>query len=235
MKKIFTVLSMVLVLLFTSTALAAENNDFGPDKITLRSRVEKSVKANVAVAVLGVRVQSSSLATAQRQVNDSVDAVVNALLESGVDKSDIQTARFNVNSFNRDDKDQTALYVVSNNITVKIHNIANTGSILDAAFNAGANQMQGINFSYDNDADLKDELMKQAVISGRKQAGLVVSADGRTLGRLLDVNVYNVTTQVADEAMSMRAMAVNSKIGSQVFAGNVVLSAEIGLVFEIKP
>lgn len=235
MRKIFAVVSMVLVLLLANVAWAAEAAGQGPDKITLRSRAEKSVKANLAITTLGVRVQSNNLPAAQEQVNAAVNAVVNALVANGISKEDIKTARFTVNSFNPDNKTQTTTYVVDNNVTVKIRDIGNVGNVLDAATEAGANQIQGINFVYENDAALKDELLKQAVVNGRKQASMVVAADGRSLGRLLDVNMYTVNTQVVDDMATMRAMAANSKIGSQVFSGDVVISAEMSLVFEIKP
>ena len=222
-----------MTLMLSNLAFASGSNGTGPDKITLRSRVEKSVKANVAVATLGVRIQSNSLSSAQRQVNESVKAVVDALIDAGINKNDIQTARFTVNSFNHDDKNQ-ATYVVNNNISVKIRDIASVGKVLDAAFDAGANQIQGINFQYENDAALQDELMKQAVVNGRKQANMIVAADGRTLGRLLDASIYGVNTQAADEVATMRAMATNSKVGSQVFSGDIVLSAEVNLTFEIQ-
>lgn len=234
MKKIIIVLTMIISLLGVNMAWAAETDNTGVDKITLRSRVEKSVKANIATATVGVRVQSSSLSDAQRQVNEAVSAVVSALQASGVAKADIQTARFSVNSFNKDDRNQTPIYTVNNNITVKIRNLDNAGNILDAAFNAGANQMQGINFSYEGDNDIQTELLRQAVVNGRKQAGMVVNADGRSLGRLLDVNLYNVSMQAADEVSYMRAMSANKAAGSQVFSGDVVLSAEATLVFEIN-
>lgn len=234
MRKILATVSMLLVLLMANVALAAEPMGQGPDKITLRSRAEKSVKANVAIATLGVRVQSNNLPTAQEQVNTAVHAVVNALMANGISKEDIKTANFTVNSFNQDNKTQNTTYVVNNNITVKIRDIANVGKVLDAASEAGINQVQGINFLYENDAAIKDELLKQAVVNGRKQASMVVAADGRSLGRLLDVNMYSVNTQVVDDVATMRAMAVNSKIGSQVFSGDVVISAEMSLVFEIK-
>lgn len=233
MKKILLVLAMIMTLMFSNMAFASGNTNNGPDKITLRSRVEKSVKANVALATLGVRVQSNSLSSAQRQVNEAVSAVVDALTAAGISKNDIKTARFTVNSFNHDEKAQ-ATYIVNNNITVKIHDIASTGKILDAAFEAGANQIQGINFQYENDAAMQDELMKQAVVNGRKQANMIVAADGRTLGRLLDVSIYGVNTQAADEVATMRAMSTNSKVGSQVFSGDIVLSAEVNLTFEIQ-
>lgn len=234
MKKIIIILTMIVSLLGVNLAWAGEVDNTGVDKITLRSRVEKSVKANIATATVGVRVQSSSLSDAQYQVNNAVSAVVEALQSNGVAKADIQTARFSVNSFNKDDRNQTPIYTVNNNITVKIRNLDNAGNILDAAFAAGANQMQGINFSYEGDNDIQTELLRQAVVNGRKQAGMVVNADGRSLGRLLDVNLYNVSMQASDEVSYMRAMSANKAAGNQVFSGDVVLSAEATLVFEIN-
>lgn len=234
MRKILVVITVLLALVCANIGFAAEGGNQNLDKITLSSRVAKSVKANVATATIGVRVQSSSLSDAQRQVNQAVEAVNSAIQASGVAKSDIQTARFTVNSFNKDEKNQAVLYTVNNNITVKIRNIASAGDILDAAFAAGANQMQGINFAYEDDADINTELLRQAVINGRKQADVVVSADGRTLGRLVDVSVHNVSMQAADTAPYMRAMSSNKVTGSQVFSGDIVISAEATLVFEIK-
>lgn len=205
--------------------------------ITLRSRVEKTVKANMAEVRFGVRIQDSNLQNAQAQVNNSIKSVVDAMRFNEISAEDIQTNRYSVQNFNKDNQDRNITYVVENNITVKVRDINKLGNIIDSALENGANQFYGISFVYDGDDKIKEQLLKQAVINGRKQANIILGADGRSAGKILRAEVYGVESQMFnanDSAYASMRSAAYKGGGSKVFAGDVVLSAEVNLSFEIE-
>ena len=69
--------------------------------------------------------------------------------------------------------------------------------------------------------------------NGRKKADIVASADGRIAGRLLEVNIYTDSYQKAEMRVN-KMMLDSSALGSQVLAGNVVISSEATLLFELN-
>ncbi len=111
--------------------------------------------------------------------------------------------------------------------------IDKAGIVLDKALESGANQILGINFTYEGAEELKDQLLKLAIENGRKKADIVASADGRIAGRLLEVNIYTDSYQKAEMRVN-KMMLDSSALGSQVLAGNVVISSEATLLFELN-
>ena len=105
--------------------------------------------------------------------------------------------------------------------------------MLDKALESGANQILGINFTYEGAEELKDQLLKLAIENGRKKEDIVASADGRIAGRLLEVNIYTDSYQKAEMRVN-KMMLDSSALGSQVLAGNVVISSEATLLFELN-
>ena len=61
----------------------------------------------------------------------------------------------------------------------------------------------------------------------------MASADGRIAGRLLEVNIYTDSYQKAEMRVN-KMMLDSSALGSQVLAGNVVISSEATLLFELN-
>ena len=237
MKKILLVCCLVAsIVLSPLTADARNNVDLDNARITMRSKVEKSVKANTADINLGVRVQSSSLQNAQRDVNNSVKGIVDALHENGVAKDDVQTGRYSIQNFNRGDQDKNVVYIVENNLILKVRDIDKLGKLLDVAIDNGANQIYGIHFLYEGADRIQEELLKQAVVNARKQANIILGADGRSAGRLLNLEVYGTQSKMSEDnyGANVTARYNSAGAGSQVFTGDVLLSAEVNISFEIE-
>ena len=228
---------LVIGLLFgsTSAALAKENGDGAVDKITIRAGAERIVTADAAIVTLGVRIQDSSIKQAQQLVNDTMRSIAEALMANGVAEADIHTYGLMVSNSFRERQDKEVLYTVNNNIMVNVRNINELGKILDLAFEAGANQMSGISFTYKNKQAVQEQLFKELIGIGRRQAGLIVGADGRAVGRLMDVNVYTTSNVAPADANTMKAISMNTGAASmQVFKGDIIISTDANLVFEIK-
>ena len=60
-------------------------------------------------------------------------------------------------------------YRVSNLVTVKINNLDNVGKVVDAAVNAGANDINSLSFQNDPSQQLSDSLTTEAIQNGPTQ------------------------------------------------------------------
>ena len=80
------------------------------------------------------------------------------------------------------------------------------------------------------------ELLKQAVVNARKQANIILGADGRSAGRLLNLEVYGTQSKMSEDnyGANVTARYKSAGAGSQVFTGDVLLSAEVNISFEIE-
>lgn len=230
LKKYLFMILTVTFMMNLGSAEAREANQI--NTISVRSRVEQAVQANTAVITVGIRVQDSKLQIAQDKANLVMQNLVQEMLTLGVSKSDMQTSDFNLN-YNKEDKNSFRGYTLENNLVIKVRDIDKAGIVLDKALESGANQILGINFTYEGAEELKDQLLKLAIENGRKKADIVASADGRIAGRLLEVNIYTDSYQKAEMRVN-KMMLDSSALGSQVLAGNVVISSEATLLFELN-
>jgi uncharacterized protein YggE len=75
--------------------------------------------------------------------------------------------------------------MVSNNITVKVRSIDKVGSVLDAAVNAGGNDIRvnGVWFTVDDPEKVSGDARRAAVANARAHAEVLAQAAGVTLGR----------------------------------------------------
>src|SRR4029453_17359986 len=78
-------------------------------------------------------------------------------------------------------------YQVSNNVTVTRNDPSEVGKLLQAAIDAGANSMSGIDFSASDPARGRDTALQAAFAEARAKAEVLARAAGRTVGRALTI------------------------------------------------
>ncbi|MEX1124202.1 MAG: SIMPL domain-containing protein, partial [Acidimicrobiia bacterium] len=112
-----------------------------------------TVEVSLGVAVLAETVQEATTTAAQK-----ADALISALTDGGVDRKDITTTDYSIypEYDYSTNKELLVGYRVSNTVRVKIRNVDDTGSLIDAATAAGGDDVRvsGLQFSIDDDADL---------------------------------------------------------------------------------
>ena len=113
--------------------------------------------------------------------SDQMRNVLAALKSAGVEKGDVQTQNVSV-SPTYTDNGQTNGYTASNSVSVKIHDLSRVGEILDAASNAGANDIYGPSLSRSDQDALQAKALREAVGKARKKAEALANAADVQLG-----------------------------------------------------
>jgi uncharacterized protein YggE len=128
--------------------------------------------------------QAATAKAALAASSQSVARVIAALKKAGVAQSDLQTADVSFSPQLNDKGDAIVGYVASNTVTATIKRIGDAGGIVDAAVEAGANQVSGPNLlASDQDAAYRNAL-KAAVADARGKAEALASASSSTLGKI---------------------------------------------------
>lgn len=78
-------------------------------------------------------------------------------------------------------------FVAQNTVTAKVADVAKAGPAIDAAVDAGANQVYGPSLTRSNQAELYRQALKAAVADARLRAQAIAGAAGATLGKVTDV------------------------------------------------
>ena len=112
--------------------------------------------------------------------NASMTALFEVLRRGGVADRDIQTVHLDVSPRYAETPTPTPPgwepkiigYEVTNSVQVTVRDVPNLGVLLDAAVQAGANQIQGISLQISEPEKLLDEARKRAMDDARRKADL---------------------------------------------------------------
>ena len=86
-----------------------------------------------------------------------------------------------------DEKNEVQAFVATNTVSATIKEIAKAGTLIDAAVDAGANQVYGPSLSRGDQGELYRNALKAAVADARASAQVLATASNLALGRITAV------------------------------------------------
>ena len=231
MKKLF-VLFIALVMLLTAAAAQAES------KISVSGTGEIRVSADTAVISLGVSARDKDVLKAQQKVNESIAAIRAALTEQGISEENINTEFINiyVTYDYRDDQEEVEAYNASSTLAIKVTEMDKVGALIDAAFSAGANTLNGISFSASDTSEAKSEALREAVADAKNKADVLAEASGLKITgieSLSEDGVYSYENNVGNVYAKM-AVAETADAGTVVQAAKLIVSASVSITYSAE-
>ncbi len=172
-----------------SAVLAQDEDNLGT--ITVVGEGKVTIKPDMAQATIGVEVIRPTVKEASAEASQVMNNVLNALKQLGVADRDIQTSGFSVwqeRPYNPDGTQGPPVYHVTNQLNVTIRNLENLGAALDAAMNAGANNIYGVTFSLSDTTQAEAEARRKAVENARAKAEDLARLTNLQLGEVLSIS-----------------------------------------------
>lgn len=220
---------------------AAPNITVGSQQegIWVTGQGEVQAVPDVAVINLGVQAQAPTVAEAQSQARQAMDAVMAALKANGIAEKDIQTTGYNIWQQTRwdNEKQQEIVtgYQVSNSVQVKVRKVADAGVVLDAAVAAGGDQIrvQGIYFEVDDPSTFLSEARTKAAADAKKRAEQLASLAGVKLGKptYITESYYNPVIYRGIEMMKADSAA---GVPTPITPGETTITASVQIVYSIS-
>jgi uncharacterized protein YggE len=135
----------------------------------------------------GVTTNASTASEALSKNADQMNAIIDKLKSSGVDSSDIQTSQVSLWPQTSSDGNTITGFQASNTVTVTAP-VAKSGDLVQAAVDAGANNVDGQNLSVSDTSVAYAAAMKKAVADAQSKAQAIASASGLTLGGIVHIS-----------------------------------------------
>lgn len=171
------------------------------DFFTAQGKGEVSAVPDSATAYLGVTATGTTVAEAQNKTNELSTKVINSIMSQGISEKDIKTTNYSINPNYgsgepvpmmypvRGGGNNITGYTVSQNLEIKISPIDKLNKVVDAATTAGANEVQGANFTFSDSLlkKLQNEARQEAVSDAKDKANSLAQASGIHLGRIVNV------------------------------------------------
>jgi len=202
--------------------------------VTVTGNASISVVPDTAMIRIGVISAARNARDASAANAKQMSTVLNAIKANGIDARDIQTSRLSLQPQYDASKPGAARltgFQVTNEVTIRIHDINNLPSILDHAIAAGANEMSGIEFLVSQQSKLLDQARNQAIDDAHRKAGLYAQAAGAKLGRVISIVDGGASPPPRPVMQALRAGAG----AVPVAPGERMLRASVTVSYELAP
>lgn len=217
------------------------HSSMSPPMVTVRGHGEVRVDPDEATVRLGVVAEAESAGEAQRQANLVMSGALEALGDLGVAAEAIQTGSVRLDPVydNRRRPDEISNeprivgYRASNQIVVRLDDLSKIGPVVDAAIEAGANNVDGIEFSVRDDRSARQEALGRAVAEARAKAEAIAAALGRPLGEVVQVQEGGVSLSLptVQRGFARAEMMAMDSASTPVSPGQATVAADVTIAY----
>jgi uncharacterized protein YggE len=205
-----------------------------PRTLTMTGTGSAKAAPDMADISAGINSEALTAAAALSANSAGMNSVLAALERLGVARRNIQTSNFSVSpvyaSRTPNEAQRLTGYRVSNQLHVILEDAARVGAVLDALVTAGANQMNGLNFTFKDPAPLLARARADAVADARLRAQQYAAAAGLTLGPIQSLSEGGAETP----RPMYRVLAMAAPAPPPIEAGEESVSATVTIVWEIR-
>ncbi len=212
--------------------------------ITVIGQGKVNVKPDIARVQIGVEVFAPTVKEATAKNREQMASVLAALKKAGVADKDIQTFNYSIN-FERESfmampsapgaaemkaVEPRGRYRVSNMVQVTIRDLDTVATILDAAVEAGANNVWGVSFGIEDSGKAESEARAKAMDNARAKAAELAELAGVELGEVISVSEVIGTAFPPVAFAEARALGG----GAPISPGELTFQTQLQVVFAIK-
>lgn len=247
MKRLFTLstVAAMVTALAVASPVGAQMNDSDEAKvpaITVSGSGEIRVPPDEAVVRLGVLAQRQEAAQAQEEANRIAAAILDGVAALDVPAEAIQTSRLvlspvyeQVQPQARSHEPRIIAYRASNVVSVRLEDLAKIGPAIDAAIEAEANQVEGVDFRLRDDLEARQGALEKAVREAEGKARAIAGALGVELGSVLEAREGGVSIDIPRFGGGPQVMAMEARSGqpTPVSTGDITVSATVTLRYKI--
>jgi len=140
-----------------------------------------------ATITLGVQGYADSAEHASALCDESQQSVIDALLQSGVRKSDIVAAGIIITPNVREADDVILGYLATDILTITARDVANAIGVMSLAIDAGASTVHGTTYSLKDAGPAYQAALEAAMDDSLAKATIIANAAGLTLGAVVGV------------------------------------------------
>jgi hypothetical protein len=191
---------------------------------------------DIAKIQLGYAVEKKTVAEAQKDNTDKMNAMINKLKNDfKIDAKDIQTANYTISPQYDWTTNKQVLrgYQVSQNLSVKVREIDKASSILDAAGQLGLNQVGSLSFEIDNPEKLKQDAREKAIKAAKEKAQALADVAGVKLGKIISfsesanqpIPIYAGYGMIAEKSVD--------SVAPQIESGSTEIDITVTVEYEI--
>ena len=190
---------------------------------------------DTAILTIAVVTQNRSAIEAQQENATKTDAVLRALKGAAGAGAEVKTSGYALQPqrvYKEGQPPTISGYEARNMVTVTMSDLNKIGSVIDAAAQAGSNDVSGIAFTLRQDRPARDRALGEATREAMSKAQVIAQALGGRVLRIVEVQEDGFQQRppvplYQAEVMSAKAVATPIEVGSLEINSRVQVIAEV--------
>ena len=154
---------------------------------------------------LGVSSDAKTASAALRANAAEMTKVIAAIKGQGIAAADIRTEQVSLSPRYTQSGEGIVGYTATNSVGVTLRNLDKTGGVIDAAVDAGANQVSGPNLVRSDQSALYLAALRAAIANAKAKAQTIARASGLQVRRITDVSENGGPTPLVDTTTKVGA------------------------------
>ncbi len=199
--------------------------------ITVQGQASVSLEPDFAIVSLGIEAVGESSSAATAELSTTSTAIVDAVDAAGVESEDIQTSGLSLWPVYGDtieaDESKIIGYRASTQYQITVREISEVGSVIDAALEAGANSIEGIEFSSTELDAQRDLLLATATQQAARKAETIAVSLGGQLGGLIWLEEQYYSQPARPAAVFEAASASSGGQAPAISVGTLTVEAQV--------
>lgn len=233
------VLMSLATCLWTLPALADDDVEAQKRTISVSGHGEVDIAPDLALVTIAVETTNERAETAVTENAERSDRVVQSIKQLIGASDRVSTTGFSLQPRyeHRQGEMEPRItgYVASNSVRVESRRIDSVGKIVDAAIRVGANRVDQLDFTAENPEPARLDALELAGQRAKAQAERIAQSLGVRLGKVLSVAAGGPVPVFAKRYdMGRMAMAESAVAATPIEAGQVQVSADLSVVYEIE-
>ncbi len=197
--------------------------------ITVYGNSVQNVVPNQASVTVGVTDQKSTAQSALSLNSQKLSAVIDAIKAMGIPSKDFATSGLNIYpQYGNGNPGPLIGYQVQNQVTISVPS-SQVGSVLDKAVSAGANQVQGVNFTSSSSSSAYQSAYQQALQNAAREAKAIASSLHQRVLRVVSVS-YSSNNQSTQSTVYNAASAAS---GTPIMPGQQQQRLTLKVVYRL--
>jgi uncharacterized protein YggE len=191
---------------------------------------------DTAILMISAVTQAKKAIDAQQENAVSTDAVIRAI-KTAVPRAEVKTSGYSVQPqrMYRENLPPTITgYEARNSITVTLSDLTKVGAVIDAATQAGANDIGAIAFTLREDRQARDEALSSATREAVSKVQVIARALGGRLVRIVEVQEEGFRQPQPVMQAEAYASVMKRDVATPIEVGALEITSRVQLIAEVE-
>ncbi|EKE19073.1 MAG: hypothetical protein ACD_9C00150G0003 [uncultured bacterium] len=231
---------VVGIVLVVALIMAGEQKE--QDRFSVTGSGTVYAKADIANINVGLKTETKKTAAeATQEATTKMNSIIEELKKLKIEEKDIKTSDYNLSpiyNWTQDKGQELSGYEVTQTLGLKIRDLNIIGDVIAKTTAQGANQIGNINFTIDDEFDLKNQARELAIDKAKEKAKKIAKQSGMQLGAIKNVS-ENVSQEMqprySNVAMDAQGMGGKEELAAPAIqTGQNEIKVEVTVTYEVR-